>query len=385
MQAQDSTVLDLLSIQQGAIMHPGMNYMYGGILPLMGLNLGHSSNMCQNVAAFSETQATQARALQPPAAPLSQAGDVGHSDSFCLEWAYAMSQEEWDPAALGSMLGHNTAASMPSDEEAQSVILKEGQSNEGQQSDVNLQDASDPTNDPANPKYIRLDDQAGIPGNKRRKTDWRKYGQKSLKGKDFADADCTRCYYRCNIPGCQVRKVVEAQDPAPPVVKVIGKHNHPCGDLESGEEESGRTRGMLPIPMLDETKVNVVKSCMPNFVISDPRQADNPIIFASPGFAQMTGYNCKEVLNKNCRFLQGPDTNPHAVKQISIAVKQEKSIRIIVLNYKKDGKPFWNLLHINPIHDEDGQLVSFAGVQMDVSAMAVDESSDTVKKEDTVH
>ena len=49
------------------------------------------------------------------------------------------------------------------------------------------------------------------------------------------------------------------------------------------------------------------------------------------------------------------------------------------------GKPFWNLLHINPIHDEDGQLVSFVGVQMDVSDMAVDESTDKVKKEDMVH
>jgi len=90
----------------------------------------------------------------------------------------------------------------------------------------------------------------------------------------------------------------------------------------------------------------------------------------------MTGYSLKEALNKNCRFLQGPDTNPQAVKLISIAVKKQQPVRLIILNYKKDGSPFWNLLHVNPIHDENGALVSFVGVQMDVSEMA----SDGVKK-----
>jgi len=280
--------------------------------------------------------------------------------------------QEWSPTDLDEM-----AESLPSEESifgaGMPCAKEENYASEGQQSDGKVQEGSQ-END-TEKKYVRLDDQDGIPGNKRRKTDWRKYGQKSLKGKDFASADCTRCYYRCNIPGCQVRKVVEVQAPAPPVVKIIGKHNHPCGDVDSGDEENQKKRGPKRplIPMLDEAKVNVVKSCMPNFVISDPRQADNPIIFASPGFSQMTGYGCKEVLNQNCRFLQGPDTNPHAVKQISLAVKKETPIRIIVLNYKKDGKPFWNLLHINPIHDEDGQLVSFVGVQMDVSDMGVEQ------------
>ena len=53
-------------------------------------------------------------------------------------------------------------------------------------------------------------------------------------------------------------------------------------------------------------------------------------------------------------------------------MKKQQPVRLIILNYKKDGTPFWNLLHINPIHDEHGQLVSYVGVQMDVSEMAAD-------------
>merc|ERR1711990_497235 len=101
----------------------------------------------------------------------------------------------------------------------------------------------------------------------------------------------------------------------------------------------------MGLPMLDENKVTIVKSCMANFVIADPYRIDCPIIFASPGFSQMTGYESREALNRNCRFLQGPDTNPNAVRQISAAIRQEKSIRVIILNYKKCGTPFWNLLH----------------------------------------
>ena len=68
-----------------------------------------------------------------------------------------------------------------------------------------------------------------------------------------------------------------------------------------------------------------------------------------------------------CRFLQGKDSNPNAIRQISMACKLQKEIRVILLNYKKDGTPFWNLLHITPVKDSDGNLISFVGVQMDVS------------------
>lgn len=81
----------------------------------------------------------------------------------------------------------------------------------------------------------------------------------------------------------------------------------------------------------------------------------------------MTGYSKEEVLGHNCRFLQGEQTDPKAVEQIRQAIKKGQPLCTRLLNYKKDGTPFWNLLTITPIRDESGRVVKFVGVQVDVT------------------
>jgi len=247
----------------------------------------------------------------------------------------------------------------------------------------------------------------------KRKCNWRKYGQKNLRGKRFQGMDKIRCYYKCNYPGCPVRKQVEkdtdaADNSADTKVKMTGEHNHPpldpigdtlddwqCGDSlqqalqgsvegSSGTHHSGGMGFHMPegsakprseaIPEVDHDFVTELNERNLNFVIVDPQQVDCPIIFSSPGFTALTGYTAEEIRGRNCRFLQGKDTNREAIKQISRAIQEVKPIGIILLNYKKNGTPFWNLLSITPTMDQEGNLLSFIGVQMDVSASLTDKS-----------
>jgi len=98
-------------------------------------------------------------------------------------------------------------------------------------------------------------------------------------------------------------------------------------------------------------------------VISNPELPDNPLVFVSEEFERQTGYSASEVLGRNCRFLQGPETDETAVDAIRSAVRDESQVTVDILNYRKDGSTFWNRLRIRPLRDEEGRLVFFAGAQ----------------------
>lgn len=102
-------------------------------------------------------------------------------------------------------------------------------------------------------------------------------------------------------------------------------------------------------------------------LVTDPRQPDNPIIFANRAFLAMTGYEIDEVLGRNCRFLQGPDTDRDTIAAIRDAVEQRVEISVELLNYRKDRSSFWNALFISPVFNWQGELVYFFASQLDVS------------------
>ncbi len=102
-------------------------------------------------------------------------------------------------------------------------------------------------------------------------------------------------------------------------------------------------------------------------VITDPRLPDNPIVYAGPSFERLTGYSLDESIGRNCRFLQGPNTNPRAVEELRAAIREGKSRTVEILNYRKDGSTFWNNLSVSPVFDEAGVVINFVGVQVDVS------------------
>ncbi|KAL7085086.1 hypothetical protein ACP275_14G260900 [Erythranthe tilingii] len=104
-----------------------------------------------------------------------------------------------------------------------------------------------------------------------------------------------------------------------------------------------------------------------NFVITDPRLPDNPIIFASDSFLELTEYSREEILGRNCRFLQGPETDPATVRKIRDAIDNQKDVTVQLINYTKSGKKFWNLFHLQPMRDQKGEVQYFIGVQLDGS------------------
>ena len=102
-------------------------------------------------------------------------------------------------------------------------------------------------------------------------------------------------------------------------------------------------------------------------MVSDARQPEHPIIYANPHFSVITGYELPEILGHNCRFLQGPDTDQATVAAIRRAIGEQRVFRGEILNYRKDGMPFWNLLLLYPLNDTHGELEYYVGIQTDIT------------------
>ncbi|MEP0872617.1 PAS domain S-box protein [Trichocoleus desertorum AS-A10] len=110
-----------------------------------------------------------------------------------------------------------------------------------------------------------------------------------------------------------------------------------------------------------------INSASDGILLSDPNQSDNPIIYTNPAFSRITGYSATEALGRNCRFLQGEATDPNTVAQIRQAIAQRREIQTTILNYRKDGQPFWNQLRISPVCTKGGELLYFVGLQTDIT------------------
>jgi PAS domain S-box-containing protein len=106
-------------------------------------------------------------------------------------------------------------------------------------------------------------------------------------------------------------------------------------------------------------------------LITDAQAPDNPIIFVTDAFLAMTGYSRDAVMGHNCRFLQGPDTCPQAIADLRDAIREGRALTRDILNYRRDGTPFWNRLGIRPIRGLDGELHRFVGVQQEIDAWEV--------------
>lgn len=120
-------------------------------------------------------------------------------------------------------------------------------------------------------------------------------------------------------------------------------------------------------------------------VISDPRQDDNPIVLANQAFLDLCGYGAGEVMGRNCRFLQGPETDQRELDRLRVAIRTEKEIEVELLNYRKDGSSFWNKILVSPVHSAAGELLYFFASQKDetekVRATRLEEVERTLLRE----
>lgn len=101
-------------------------------------------------------------------------------------------------------------------------------------------------------------------------------------------------------------------------------------------------------------------------IVTDPNQPGNPIIYCNPAFTEITGYEPEEAIGRSCRFLQGEHPDPEQ-QEIAKAIAERRPYRGLLLNYRKNGEPFWNSLLISPVFDEQGNLLNFVGLQHDVT------------------
>lgn len=150
-----------------------------------------------------------------------------------------------------------------------------------------------------------------------------------------------------------------------------------AGTLDDGPSEPLGTPGMrhwrestITRPDLNERGgvffAAVEMTRMP-MILTDPNKDDNPVVFANKAFLDLTGYEETEILGRNCRFLQGPGSDRDVIAEIREAVKKVDAVSVEILNYKRDGTPFWNSVFIGPVYDTSGELLYFFASQLDVS------------------
>ena len=119
---------------------------------------------------------------------------------------------------------------------------------------------------------------------------------------------------------------------------------------------------------LDQLLVRSLAATQTSVVITDALLPDHPVIWVNDAFQAVSGYPSGEMLGRNARMLQGPETDPGAVAELGLALREQRSARTRLLNYRPDGRTWWNEMHIGPVRNQAGEVTHFVGFQHDVSA-----------------
>jgi PAS domain S-box-containing protein len=130
----------------------------------------------------------------------------------------------------------------------------------------------------------------------------------------------------------------------------------------------------------------ILDECVNGVTLADPDLEDAPIVYANKAFEKLTGYSQKDIIGKNCRFLQGPDREQKERYQIAEAMKNKAPVEVTLRNYRKDGELFYNHLKITPLFDRKGKVIYYLGVQYDITykVKAKNEIDDLTAKLDAI-
>ncbi|MDY6780328.1 MAG: bacterio-opsin activator domain-containing protein, partial [Halobacteria archaeon] len=121
--------------------------------------------------------------------------------------------------------------------------------------------------------------------------------------------------------------------------------------------------GRLP----DELKESAMNKAPVGITVTDPDKPDNPLIYVNKAFERITGYSEQDSVGRNCRFLQGDESQHEKIARMSEAVEEERPVSVELVNYRKNGEKFWNRVDFAPLKNSEGDAVYFVGFQMDIT------------------
>lgn len=110
-----------------------------------------------------------------------------------------------------------------------------------------------------------------------------------------------------------------------------------------------------------------IESVHVGIAISDARMPGHPNIYVNPALSRITGYSREELLGRSMHMLQGPGTDPKALREIEHALAAGESCEVTLRNYRKNGEAFWNELIVSPVRDGGGVITHYVGIQTDVT------------------
>ncbi|QLG50328.1 bacterio-opsin activator domain-containing protein [Natrinema halophilum] len=139
-------------------------------------------------------------------------------------------------------------------------------------------------------------------------------------------------------------------------------------DRREAGADTDETDGSLNGPSDRQVKDRALEEAPVGITISDPGREDNPLVYGNEAYEEITGYEFDEIVGRNCRFLQGEDSDEDAIAEMAAAIDDERPVTVELKNYRKDGTEFWNEVTIAPVRDEDGRVTNYVGFQNDVTA-----------------
>lgn len=158
-------------------------------------------------------------------------------------------------------------------------------------------------------------------------------------------------------------------DPIPPAANYCPN----CGQLldTTSSSATGTTSAEMILDQTglaeEEFKALALDEADVGLTLFDRKSPGEPIIYINNVILEMTGYSREEILGNNGRMLRGPDTDPEAARQIDQAVEQGHSTEVEILNYRKDGTPFWNLVRIRPLDQTAEDPRYYLDIQLDIT------------------
>ncbi len=151
----------------------------------------------------------------------------------------------------------------------------------------------------------------------------------------------------------------------PAIGTLVERVEHACADVNA-RARTVADGGLSALTAELDLKQTAMDEAPVGITIGDLSKPDNELVYVNDAFERLTGYDKSYALGRNCRFLQGEESDPEAVSAMRQAVEDRRPVAVELVNYRKDGEPFWNRVELAPVYG-DGEATHMVGFQTDVT------------------